>query len=75
MRLYKVNNNLTLEGALYLYTNWLEEKLRENPHFLDELKGKDLMCWCPLTKPCHVDILLEYLNKDNHRIDEYVVQN
>jgi len=50
---------------------WLEQKLRENPHFLDELKGKDLMCWCPLTKPCHVDILLEYLNKDNHKVDEY----
>lgn len=24
----------------------------------DELKGKDLACWCPLDKPCHADVLL-----------------
>ena len=69
---YKIDwNNTTLDYLLLKYKLWLEQKLRENPHFLDELKGKDLMCWCPLTKPCHADILLEYLNKNNHRMDEY----
>ena len=30
--------------------------------WLDELKGKDLICWCsPL--PCHADVLLELANK------------
>jgi hypothetical protein len=24
-----------------------------------ELKGRDLMCWCPPELPCHVDVLLE----------------
>ena len=24
-----------------------------------ELRGKDLMCWCPLDQPCHADVLLE----------------
>lgn len=29
---------------------------------LDELRGKDLVCWCaPL--PCHADILLELANR------------
>ena len=28
-----------------------------------ELRGKDLACWCPLSKPCHADILLEIANK------------
>ena len=29
---------------------------------MDELRGKDLVCWCaPL--PCHADVLLELANK------------
>jgi len=27
-----------------------------------ELRGKDLMCWCPLDQRCHADILLEIAN-------------
>jgi uncharacterized protein DUF4326 len=27
-----------------------------------ELRGKDLMCWCPLDQPCHADVLLEIAN-------------
>ena len=30
---------------------------------IDELRGKDLACWCPLDQPCHADVLLEMLNK------------
>lgn len=26
---------------------------------LHELRGKDLVCWCPLDQPCHADVLLE----------------
>ena len=29
---------------------------------LTELRGKDLVCWCPLTQPCHADVLLELAN-------------
>lgn len=28
-----------------------------------ELKGKDLMCYCPLHRPCHVDVLLKIANE------------
>ncbi len=28
-----------------------------------DLRGKDLVCWCPLDQPCHADILLEIANK------------
>lgn len=24
-----------------------------------ELRGKDLACWCPLSSPCHADVLIE----------------
>lgn len=27
-----------------------------------ELAGKDLACWCPLSQPCHADVLLELAN-------------
>ena len=30
---------------------------------LPELRGKDLVCWCPLDQPCHADVLLELANK------------
>ncbi len=29
---------------------------------LDELRGKNLMCFCPLDQPCHADVLLEIAN-------------
>jgi hypothetical protein len=29
---------------------------------ISQLKGKDLMCWCPLDQPCHADILLALAN-------------
>lgn len=30
--------------------------------FFERIRGKDLACWCPLDKPCHVDVLLELVN-------------
>ncbi len=29
---------------------------------LQELRGKDLACWCPLDRPCHADVLLRLAN-------------
>jgi|SRR3990167_892934 len=28
----------------------------------EELKGKNLVCWCSLNQPCHADILLRIAN-------------
>ena len=33
-------------------------------HDLNELKGRDLACWCPLDQPCHADVLIELANGD-----------
>lgn len=30
---------------------------------LEELRGKNLMCFCPLDQPCHADVLLELANR------------
>lgn len=29
----------------------------------EELRGKNLACWCKIGNPCHADILLEIANK------------
>lgn len=29
-----------------------------------ELRGKNLMCFCPLDQPCHADVLLELANEE-----------
>ena len=50
--------------AVQVYRIWLEAKLKENPHFLDALKGKDLACWCGLDEPCHADVILEKLKEE-----------
>ena len=31
---------------------------------LPELRGKQLVCWCPLDAPCHADTLCELANGD-----------
>lgn len=28
----------------------------------EQLRGKNLACWCPLDQPCHADVLLEMAN-------------
>lgn len=31
--------------------------------FLDQLRGKNLACWCKPGEPCHADVLLELANR------------
>lgn len=30
-----------------------------------QLRGRDLACWCPLDQPCHADVLLELANEES----------
>lgn len=52
----------TAQEAVMLYRAWIDRSLRDFPDLLDELRGKDLACWCPLDAPCHADVLLELAN-------------
>ena len=36
---------------------------------LEELRGKDLACWCPLEVACHADVLLEVANRPIRSLD------
>jgi len=58
---FKVGVDGSLEDVLRKYRVFLEERA-DLPSFLEPLRGKDLVCWCPLTCPCHVDILLRMFN-------------
>ncbi len=62
------------EKALGLFNAWIKGHAmeitprvleliegRERP-LLDDLRGKDLACWCSLDRPCHADVLLELAN-------------
>jgi len=57
------DNGLTREQVIEKYEDVVRKTLLVNPHYLDELKGKDLACWCPLDKKCHADILLKILGE------------
>lgn len=33
----------------------------------ENLRGRDLACWCPIGQPCHADVLLEIANERTPR--------
>ena len=48
------------EAAKLLYREHLQEEGLDPT----ELRGKDLVCTCKLTDPCHADVLLELANRE-----------
>ena len=68
---WRVDDSLSREEAVILYRMELVGAGRIEYHLSDqitpeivrrELRGKDLVCWCPLDGPCHADVLLELAN-------------
>lgn len=41
----------------FINARWLKKMIK------DELKNKNLACWCPLDQKCHADILLKIANE------------
>ncbi|WP_296534274.1 DUF4326 domain-containing protein [Phenylobacterium sp.] len=64
VHLYRV----VLAGYLFLTEKaTAEEQMALARHVLahmDELRGRDLACWCRFGAPCHADVLLEVANAD-----------
>ena len=48
--------------ALIDTTGILSPRLNFLPSDLAALRGRDLVCWCPLDHPCHADALLALAN-------------
>lgn len=58
----------TAAEAVYFFRN--HATVLGDSAAMEELRGKDLACWCPLDCSCHADVLLEIANaegKDNKR--------
>ena len=48
------------------WTSFLGVPYADRQVFLDNLesfRGKDLVCRCPISQPCHADVLLELANR------------
>lgn len=59
----KWGNPFTGPDAVAQYRSALDHLGQEQlDNFLAPLYGRDLLCWCPLDRECHADILLEYAN-------------
>lgn len=56
------------EGAVGFFEAMLNDPALRAGQYPDdktlrrELAGKNLACWCPLTAPCHADVLLQVAN-------------
>lgn len=50
------------EEAVRRFRLDLLARLEGDPHCLDELRGRNMACWCKPGEPCHADILLELAN-------------
>lgn len=54
--------------AVELFREWLSYRGPNHEDFgtarIAALRGKNLMCFCPLDQPCHADVLLELANGD-----------
>lgn len=60
---FKIGKDGNRAQVITAYMSYCSLRLQSEPHWLDELKGKDLVCWCsPL--PCHADVLLELANQE-----------
>lgn len=53
--------------AVQLFDQWVRLHLEQHPGImrpaLDELRGKNLACFCKLGTPCHADVLLRLANE------------
>lgn len=66
---------IAAEDAITFYEEWLDGKHPDVEPArrarllarLSELRGKDLLCWCPLDRPCHRDVLLRRANPPSYR--------
>lgn len=62
-RLEEDGGEYTREESVEAYREWFQDKIESDPKFRDaveNLRGKTLGCWCK-PKPCHGDVILEYL--------------
>lgn len=57
---------IAFDHSIALFRRLIAVQARDYPRCFEEwigpLRGRDLACWCPLSSPCHADVLLEIAN-------------
>ena len=61
---YHLVQDATREQAVAMYRQWLDQRPDLAEAVRTELKGRDLMCWCPDDEACHADVLLLLANPE-----------
>ncbi len=51
------------ERAVRNYRGWILGMVLIKGRDLEQLRGKNLACYCPLDQPCHADVLLDLANR------------
>jgi hypothetical protein len=54
----------TAEDAVACFRLFVEQDPKYLEQIRQELRGKNLACFCAIDKPCHADVLLELANPD-----------
>lgn len=61
--------------AVWAFEAWLNGSAagrRLKREARQDLRGRDLACWCPAHEPCHADVLLWYANPERAERDSVV---
>lgn len=58
---FKVGRDGNAQVCVNAYREWLRAHISLSLK-VDELRGKNLACWCKPGEPCHADVLLEIAN-------------
>lgn len=64
--LWSATGGFCLTDIVELYERWIKGELHKHsclptPPDIEELRGRDLACFCSLSSTCHVDILIKLL--------------
>jgi len=67
---WSVTGGFCLTDIVELYECWIKGEFKNytdlpNTTDIEQLKGFDLACFCPLNSPCHADILIKLLSDEN----------
>lgn len=55
------------DGWYYVYGKYIDlsEQRGDILGTIGDLRGKDLLCWCPIDRPCHANVLIWLANYDS----------
>ena len=59
---YVVGIDGTAAACVEKFRQTYEHDTAYQARLRQELRGKDLACWCPIGAPCHADIMLAWAN-------------